>query len=236
MWVFVSERPLTLDVARKLLILLREAGMAAELEDISIEAIFPATFDSSGSLDRFRAHLPHIDPWFAARVLALQAGNKALCFVGEIRNGRSRVGLLAVDASYPLYPIRDGDNALAFYTQRYDPVPLVIRGYSAGADVTAGVAYLLISCARYPSIQPGGIRECAKPGQDRLCWLSHKLVGKRADKYALLRRVRARRQPFFHGIQACMRSMVFDHGAHLMDFMLRGLALESQCDTSCSPK
>jgi hypothetical protein len=26
--------------------------------------------------------------------------------------------------------------------------------------------------------------------------------------------------------------MVFDHWDHLMDFMIRGLELESQCDTS----
>jgi aspartokinase/homoserine dehydrogenase 1 len=127
-----------LDVARKLLILMREAGMAAELEDISRESIFPAMFDSSGSLDRFRARLPQINPWFAASVQALQAANKVLRFVGEIRDGKARVGLLAVDADHPLYPIRNGENALVFYTHRYDPVPLVIRGYGAGADVTAG--------------------------------------------------------------------------------------------------
>jgi len=142
-----------LDVARKLLILLREAGMAAELEDISRESIFPATFDSSSSLDRFRAHLPQIDRWFAARVLALQAENKVLRFVGEIRDGKARVGLLAVDASHPLYPIRDGENALAFYTHRYDPMPLVIRGYGAGADVTAGGVFADI--LRTVSFHPG---------------------------------------------------------------------------------
>jgi hypothetical protein len=50
-------------------------------------------------------------------------------------------------------------------------------------------------------------------------------------KYALLRHVLARRQTFFQAIQAFMRYMVFDHWDHLLDFMIRGLELESQCDT-----
>jgi len=86
-------------------------------------------------------------------VLALQAENKVLRFVGEIRDGKARVGLLAVDASHPLYPIRDGENALAFYTHRYDPMPLVIRGYGAGADVTAGGVFADI--LRTVSFHPG---------------------------------------------------------------------------------
>jgi hypothetical protein len=42
----------------------------------------------------------------------------------------------------------------------------------------------------------------------------------------------ARRQTFFHDIQALMRYMVFDSWEHLMAFMLRGLELESQVNTS----
>ena len=51
-------------------------------------------------------------------------------------------------------------------------------------------------------------------------------------KYVLLRQVLARRQTFFQDIQALMRYMVFDHWDHLMDFMIRGLELESPCNTS----
>jgi len=52
------------------------------------------------------------------------------------------------------------------------------------------------------------------------------------SKYALLRQVIARRQSFFQDIQALMRYMVFDSWDHLMDFMIRGLELESQFDTT----
>jgi hypothetical protein len=65
-----------------------------------------------------------------------------------------------------------------------------------------------------------------------LAFLFHTVLEWGDDKYALLRQVLARRQTFFHDIQALMRYMIFDHWDHLMDFMIRGLELESQCDTS----
>jgi hypothetical protein len=65
-----------------------------------------------------------------------------------------------------------------------------------------------------------------------LAFLFHTVLEWSDDKYALLRQVLARRQTFFHDIQALMRYMVFDNWEHLMDFMIRGLELESQCDTS----
>jgi hypothetical protein len=66
-----------------------------------------------------------------------------------------------------------------------------------------------------------------------LAFLFHTVLEWSDDKYALLRRVLARRQTFFQDIQAFMRYMVFDDWEHLMDFMIRGLELESQSsDTS----
>src|SRR5262249_45671878 len=51
------------------------------------------------------------------------------------------------------------------------------------------------------------------------------------DTYALLRRVLARRQTFFEDIRALTRYMVFESWDHLMDVMIRGLALQPQVDT-----
>ena len=65
-----------------------------------------------------------------------------------------------------------------------------------------------------------------------LAFLFHTVLEWSDAKYALLRQVLARRQTFFQDIQALMRYMVFDHWDHLMDFMIRGLELESPSNTS----
>ena len=65
-----------------------------------------------------------------------------------------------------------------------------------------------------------------------LAFLFHTVLEWSDAKYALLRQALTRRQTFFQDIQALMRYMVFDHWDHLMDFMIRGLELESPCDTS----
>ena len=64
-----------------------------------------------------------------------------------------------------------------------------------------------------------------------LAFLFHTVLAWSDEKYALLRRVLARRQTFFEDIRALTRYMVFDSWDHLMDFMIRGLDLQPQVDT-----
>jgi len=45
--------------------------------------------------------------------------------------------IVAVDKDEPLYKVKNGENALAFYTRYYQPIPLLLRGYGAGNAVTA---------------------------------------------------------------------------------------------------
>jgi hypothetical protein len=65
-----------------------------------------------------------------------------------------------------------------------------------------------------------------------LALLFHTVLEWSDERYALRRRVLARRQTFFHDVQALTRYMVFDYWDHLMAFMIRGLQLDSQVDTS----
>jgi len=61
-----------------------------------------------------------------------------------------------------------------------------------------------------------------------IAFLFHTVMQWRDDQYALLRQTLVRRQTFFDDIRALTRYMVFESWHHLMDFMIRGLELESK--------
>lgn len=69
-----------------------------------------------------------------------------------------------------------------------------------------------------------------------LAFLFHTVLEWSDEKYTLLRHVLARRQTFFDDIRALTRYMVFESWHHLMDFMIRGLELESKLALKLGPK
>ncbi|QJC29668.1 bifunctional aspartate kinase/homoserine dehydrogenase I [Enterobacteriaceae endosymbiont of Plateumaris pusilla] len=127
-----------IDVARKLLILAREIGYNIELDDIKIESIIPNKFNNLRSIKEFMYLLPELDLNFEKKIQDAKKENKVLRFIGSInKNGNCKVQISKIDKKNPLYEIKNGENALVFYSNYYQPIPLVLRGYGAGHKVTA---------------------------------------------------------------------------------------------------
>ena len=126
-----------MDVARKLLIVAREVGLELELDDIQVEPVIPmdevAHAERSELIDALRA----LDAGFAERTADAAREEKVLRYVARLENGQCRVTIEPVPRSKPLGAVRDGENALVIHTLYYQPIPMVLRGYGAGAAVTA---------------------------------------------------------------------------------------------------
>jgi hypothetical protein len=69
-----------------------------------------------------------------------------------------------------------------------------------------------------------------------LAFLFHTVLEWSDEKYALLRQGLARRQTFFEDMRALTRYMVFESWHHLMDFMIKGLKLDSKLESKLALK
>ncbi|TPG62892.1 bifunctional aspartate kinase/homoserine dehydrogenase I [Hymenobacter nivis] len=136
------------DVARKILILAREAGHPLEMSDVQIESFLPASC-LEGDVEAFYEQLAVHEAHFRALYDAATAEGKRLKFVARFNDGAAAVGLQAVLPSHDVYELRGKDNIVLFYTDRYAEQPLVVKGAGAGAEVTAaGVFADIIRAAR----------------------------------------------------------------------------------------
>lgn len=139
-----------LDVARKMLILARETGLALELADIAVENLVPSDCRHLPSGEAFLEQLKKHDPAFEHLRSAAAATSGRLRYQATLENGSVQVGLTTVDASHPFYTLSGSDNIILLTTERYKERPMVIRGPGAGAEVTAaGVFADLIRIGNY---------------------------------------------------------------------------------------
>jgi bifunctional aspartokinase / homoserine dehydrogenase 1 len=135
------------DVVRKLLILARESGYRLDKKDIRIESFVPAEY-FTGSLDDFWTQIPGLDELFEEKRKKLAAQNRKWRFVATFEEGNSHVGLQEIDSHHPFFDLEGSNNLIIYQTERYNEYPMWIKGYGAGAAVTAaGVFADLIKVA-----------------------------------------------------------------------------------------
>ena len=124
------------DVIRKLVILAREAGYQVEQEDVEKHLFVPDKY-FQGTVDDFWKQLPELDTDFENRRKELETKGLRWRFVAKMEEGKTCVSLETVDAAHPFYQLEGSNNIILITTERYHDYPMMIRGYGAGAGVTA---------------------------------------------------------------------------------------------------
>ena len=125
------------DVARKILILIRESGYKMDIEEIENNCFLPKEcMDTTNNEDFFKSLTKH-DAHFNKLLEDAKSKDSRIKFVAKFDNGKASVGLQFIPKESPFYNLEGKDNIVEFYTERYVDQPLIIKGAGAGAAVTA---------------------------------------------------------------------------------------------------
>ena len=126
-----------MDVARKILILGREAEQTLEFEDITIQSMVPEDCREAATVEEFFQKLQAHDSEFEKLLKEAESKGEKLRFMATLENGKAKVGLNSLPNAHPFSSLSGSDNMILLTTERYLDRPMIIRGPGAGADVTA---------------------------------------------------------------------------------------------------
>ncbi len=119
------------DAARKLVILLRAAGIAIELNDV--ERVPLLDTEGTGWLDAARA----VDETWRARAALAQVRGERWIYRASYENGHARIAPERVAINHALAKLAPCENALILHSDLYRAAPLTIAGPGAGIELTA---------------------------------------------------------------------------------------------------
>ena len=124
------------DVVRKIMILAREAGYSIEKEDVIINKFLPDEC-FTGDLNDFFEKVKEYDAEFERKRMELTKKNQKWRFFATMELGKAKVELLTIGSDHPSFNLEGSNNIILLTTNRYNELPMVIKGYGAGAEVTA---------------------------------------------------------------------------------------------------
>ena len=125
----------------------RHTEYRIEQSDVEKHLFIPDRY-FEGSLEEFWKNIPELDAQFEADRKRMEEKGLRWRFVAEYDRGKATVGLKEISADNSLYNLSGSNNVISLTTERYKEYPMQIKGYGAGASVTAaGVFADLISIA-----------------------------------------------------------------------------------------
>ena len=92
-------------------------------------------FDSS--MEEFWNNIPEMDKVFEEERVILEKDKRKWRFVAVMDQGNASVSLQTVDPGHPFYDLEGSNNIVLLTSERYNEYPMLIKGYGAGAAVTA---------------------------------------------------------------------------------------------------
>ena len=125
------------DVARKLLILVRESGETINMNAIENDTFLTKKCMTAISVEDFFGNLKSEEAHFQKLLSSAESNQCQLKYVAEYKNGVAKVGLKEIPEGHPFYNLEGKDNIVMFYTNRYNDQPMIIKGAGAGSEVTA---------------------------------------------------------------------------------------------------
>jgi aspartokinase/homoserine dehydrogenase 1 len=125
------------DVARKILILAREAGYKVDFDEVEIVSFLPKSVFKGKDTESLWTALEAYDEEFAQLRTRIEKEKKKLRLVASFNGKAAKVELREFTAEHPFYNLEGSDSIVLFYTARYPKNPLVVKGAGAGAEVTA---------------------------------------------------------------------------------------------------
>ncbi|HOS72526.1 MAG TPA: bifunctional aspartate kinase/homoserine dehydrogenase I, partial [Bacteroidales bacterium] len=124
------------DVVRKILILARESGYKLEYSDVVVSRFLPEEC-FRGDISDFYRKVEALDDEFEKKRIDLEKQNRKWRFTATLDHGKAKVELAEVGPGHPSFFLEGSNNIVLLTTERYCDLPMVIKGYGAGADVTA---------------------------------------------------------------------------------------------------